>query len=79
MKYENKSEYTIKGNIGCNGDIMSFGEIAKHMDISEAEVKRIYDGAIRKLKQPGMSRELWDYLNIGDVSDDEADYNEGYF
>jgi len=59
----------LKDKMGKNGDTMSFAEIAEVMGISEGEVKRIYEGAIRKLKHPKNARILWDYLHIGDTSE----------
>lgn len=77
MRHENKTEYTIKGKVGCRGDTMSFGEIAEVMGLTEAQVKRIYEGAIRKLKRPGNNRALWEYLNIGDSMEDEPALGDG--
>ena len=44
---------------------MEFEDIAKELGLSKAEVIRIYDKAIRKLKVPTEgNRKFWDYVKI---------------
>ena len=44
---------------------MEFEDIAKRLGISKAEVIRIYDRAIRKLKVPNEgNRKFWEYVKI---------------
>jgi len=44
---------------------MEFEDIAKELGLSKAEVIRIYDKAIRKLKVPNEgNRKFWDYVKI---------------
>lgn len=71
MKIENKkglqSGGLIDDNIGCYGDMMSFGEIGLSLGISESEAQRIFSRAMRKLKSPAFARMLWNYNEIGET------------
>ena len=71
MKIENKIDLQtsdeIESNTGCYGDAMSFSEIGRALGISEFEAKRIFDQAMRKLRTPGFSRDLWDYNELGEM------------
>lgn len=71
MKLENKEGYQdteeIRSNVGCYGDTMSFGEIAEVMGLTESQVKKIYERAMRKLKSPEFARLIWEYERIGDT------------
>ncbi len=56
------------------GSPMSFEEIAEVLGISKAEVKRIYDQAIRKLQTPNeKNKKFWEYVTSTYHDHDDKD------
>jgi len=56
------------------GTPMSFEEIAEVLGISKAEVKRIYEQAIRKLQIPNeKNKKFWEYVTSTYHNTDDKD------